>query len=138
MNKRLAAGALAAVSTASVLGVVGASPASAATPCGTYPPGLQYSLVRAPGSSSVAQGAIVSLRGTLRRGGQACVGFNVGLYTKPFDVKPYRLKGSAQTSTTGSVRPVLIVDKTVRYFFNLNLGGGNNVQSGISQFVVRR
>ena len=138
MNKRLAAGALAAVSTASVLGVVGASPASAGQPCGTYPPGNAYGLTRAPGSASVKRGAAVSLRGTLRRVGQPSVGYPIGLYVKPFDVKPYRLKGSAQTSTTGSVRPVLIVDKTVRYFFNLNLGGGRNVQSGISQFVVRR
>lgn len=138
MNKRLAAGALAAVSTASVLGVVGAQPAAAATPCGTYPPGLAYALVRAPGSSTVARGAIVSLRGTLRRGGQACVGFPIGLYTKPFDRADYRLKGSAQSNSTGSVRPTLVVDKTVRYFFNVNLGGGKNVKSGISEFIVRR
>ena len=138
MNKRLAAGALAAVSTASVLGVVGAQPAAAATPCGTYPPGQGYLLTRAPGSAKVRVNASVSLRGTLTRGGRPCVGFPIGLYTKPFDRATYKLKGSAQSNSTGSVRPVLIVDKTQRYFFNVNLGGGKNVKSGISEFIARR
>lgn len=138
MNKRLAAGALAAVSTASVLGVVGAAPAAAATPCGTYPPGQLYSLVRAPGSASVRQGAAVSLRGTLRRGGQACVGYPIGLYIKPFNSGVFTLRGGSQSDNTGSVHPFILVDKTQRYFFNLNVGGGYSVRSGISEFIVRR
>lgn len=137
MNKRLAAGALAAVSTASVLGIVGAPAANAATRCGSYPPGLQYALSRAPGSATVAKDTIVSLRGTLRRGGQACVAYPIALYTKPFNIAVYRLKGSSSSDATGSVHPQLVVNVTQRYFFNVNLGGGAFVRSGASEFIVR-
>ena len=137
MKKRLAAGALAAVSTASVLGVAGAAPAQAAAqPCGTYPAGLVYALQSAPGSAYVSKGAIVSLRATLRRGGEYCVGYSIALYAKRASEPTYRNKGANASGTTGSVRPQLIVDETTRYFFNVNLGGGSAVRSKISQFVV--
>ena len=135
MNKRLAAGALAAATAASVLGVAGAAPAQAAQ-CGAYPPGQSYVLTSAPGSARVLKGTVVSLRGTLRRGGQPCVGLPIALYTRPFSQPVYRNKGAISSSTTGSVRPALPVGESVRYFFNLNLGNGTSVRSAISQFVV--
>ena len=135
MNKRLAAGALAVVTSASVLGIVGATPAQAAT-CGEYPPGQTFQISRAPGSASVVKGAVVSLRGTLRRGGEPCAGVPLGIYVKNADQSIFRRKGSAITSTTGSIHPSLVVDQTLRFFFNLNAGEGGSFQSGITQFVV--
>ena len=135
MNKRLAAGALAAVSTASVLGVIGAAPAQAAQ-CGAYPPGQEFVVSSAPGSAYVSKGAIVSLRGTVKRGGAPCFGLQLALYARPFSQPAYRSKGALSTSTSGSIHPQLIVSESVRYYFNLNKGNGTSVRSKISQFVV--
>ena len=138
MNKRLGAGLLAAASTASVLGLTTGTASAAPRPCGTYPPGLGYSLVRAPYSGKVKLGSIVNSRGTLRRGGQACVGFPLGLYNKPAKQVGYRLVASRITDSTGSVRIPFKITGVTRIYYNLNLGGGKNVHSGISEFTIRR
>lgn len=136
MTNRLGAAFVAAASIATVV-VVGTGTASAAQPCGTYPPGQGYSLARAPFSGTVKAGTTVGTRGTLRRGGQACVGFRLGLYTKPATQVGYRLAGSGLTDNTGSVRKPIKVTTTTRFFYNMNIGGGRNVRSGISQLIAR-
>ena len=137
MNKRLGAGLLAAASTASILGVTAAQPASASpTPCGTYPPGQAYVIGRAPVSGTVARGTLLLTRGTLRRSAEACVGFPLGAYVKYDNIVNYVLKGSGTTSTSGSVYVRIAVPRTLRFFYNLNLGSVS-VRSATSEIIAR-
>ncbi len=141
MNKRIASAALAAASIASVVTVAGATPASAATPCGTYPPGNQYVLVTIPRSAIVADNATATVRGTLRRGGQACKGFRLGLYGRivPSTASRYNLKGSGLTDSTGSVRVRLYVkkDTVFRTYYNLTISPGNNATGSRGQLYSK-
>lgn len=138
MNKRLGAAFVAAASTVSVLTVGGGTASAAPSPCGVYPPGNAYGLSRAPLSASAHKGALIGTRGTLRRGGQSCVGFTLGFYTHtPKQGPAYTLKGGKATDGTGSVRNSIQLLVTTRYFYNLNLGGGASVRSGISEIIAR-
>ena len=131
MNKRLGASLVAGSALAA--GLVATAPAANAATCtGSYPPGQLYSLARVPFSGEVAKGAIVGTRGTLRRGGQACSGYTLAFY-RAYAGQSYRLAGRGVTSSTGSVRVSTQVNVTQRFFYNLNLGGGTSVRSGITQ-----
>lgn len=145
MNKRFGSAMLAAASVASVVtvgSIAGASTASAATPCGTYPPGAQYVLVSYPRSAVIADDAVATTRGTLRRNGQACVGFRIGLYARsvPSTNSSYHLlPGSRNTDSTGSIRVYTKVAKgtVLRTYFNMNVGGGGNVMGSKGQLYSR-
>ena len=137
MIKRLGAAFIAAASVSTVM-VTGAGTASAAAPCGTYPPGLGYSLQRAPYSGKVKVGTTVGTRGTLRRGGQACVGYRLGLYFKASPTVGYKLSGSGVTDSTGSVRKSVVVKAPSRIFYNFQVPGTPGVRSGISEFTIRK
>ncbi len=136
---------LAAASVASVVtvgSIVGASPAAAATPCGTYPPGAPYVLVSYPRSAVIADDSVATTRGTLRRNGQACVGFRIGLYARsvPSTASDYTLRpGSDNTDRTGSIRVYTPVAKgtVLRTYFNMNVGGGGNVQGSKGQLYSK-
>jgi hypothetical protein len=136
VKNRLGAALVAAASVATVV-TVAAPAAQAAVPCGTYPPGQAYSLVRVPTSATVRKGAPVSTRGTLRRGGQACVDFNLGIYTKAANVGVYHLTRAARTDTTGSAHTGFIVNITTRFYYNVNLGNGASVHSSFSEMIAR-
>ena len=135
MNNRLGAALVAAASVATVV-TVATPPANAATPCGTYPPGNAYGLYRTPASARVHRGAPVSTRGTLRRGGQACVDFNLGIYQKDDNQSVYHLVRAARTDSTGSAHTGLFVKRTTRYYYNVNLGNGASVHSSFSEFIA--
>lgn len=133
MNKRIAAGLLAGGMTATVLGVVSAQPAAAATPCGVYPPGQSYSMSRAPGSGIVSKGTVVGTRGTLRRGHQACVGFELAFYVKPASIAVYRLRAHGPSDGTGSFRASFAAGQTFRFQYQVRLSSTAVVRSSISE-----
>jgi hypothetical protein len=138
MNKRLAAGLLASGMTATVFGVVSAQPASATpTPCGTYPPGQSYQLTRTPTHAEVAVGSIVGTRGTMRRGGQACVGFEMGFYVKVASRPFYGLRSHGPSDTTGSFRASWTADETFRFRYSVKLSPNAIVRSAISEVIAR-
>ncbi len=136
MNNRLGAALVAAASVASVFTIV-APAAHAANPCGTYPPGQAYSLVRAPASATVRKNTTIGTRGTMRRGGQPCVDFNLGIYTKRANAAIYKLHRAARTDSTGSARTAIAVPGTLRFFYNVNLGGGASVHSSFTELIAR-
>lgn len=136
MNNRLGAALVAAASVATVV-TIAAPSAQAAVPCGTYPPGQSYTLVRAPQSATIRKNTTIGTRGTLRRGGHACVDFNLGIYTKAANVGVYHLKRAARTDTTGSARTAILVPITTRFFYNVNLGGGASVHSSFTELIAR-
>lgn len=137
MSIRLGAAFVAVASTATIL-TTGVGTASAApSPCGTYPPGQAYTISRAPFSGTVRTGTTITTRGTMRRGGQSCVGYPMGFYTKPANRADYRLTGvNKTTDSTGSVRQPLTVTITKRFFYNVNFGGGTSTHSGISEIIA--
>lgn len=135
MKNRLGAALLAAASVATVV-TVSAPAAQAAVPCGTYPPGNAYGLVRVPTSARIHKGTVISTRGTLRRGGQACRDFNLGFYIKQANVAAYRLKQAARTDSTGSAHTPLSVPITTRFFYSVNLGGGAFVHSSFTELIA--
>lgn len=136
MNNRLGAALVAAASVATVV-TVAAPAAQAAQPCGTYPPGQAYSLVRAPASATVRKNTTIGTRGTLRRGGQACVDFNLGIYTKAANKAVYHLVRAARTDSTGSARTAIFVPITTRFYYNVNLGNGASVHSSFTELIAR-
>jgi hypothetical protein len=136
MNKRFAAGFLATASTAAVLALPAASASAAPSPCGVYPAGQAYALQIVPRSARIKKDTIVSARGTLRRGGEPCVGFPLGVYAKPFDRSDYRLIGSDTTDSTGSIHGGILVDRTLRFYFNCKLSPAASVRSRITEFVA--
>ena len=131
MNKRLGASIVAGSALAA--GLVATAPAANAAVCGSYPPGQKFQLNRVPFSGEVAKGSVVGTRGTLRRGGQACSGFVVGFYVAKAGDPAYRLRARGTTSSSGSVRATVVVDRSTRFYYNLNLGNGQSVRSGITQ-----
>lgn len=135
MNNRLGAALVAAASVATVV-TVAAPSAQAAIPCGTYPPGQSYSLVRAPFSATVRKDTSIGTRGTLRRGGHACVDFNLGFYGKDADKGVYHLIRAARTDSTGSARTADMVKQTTRFFYSVNLGGGAFVHSSFTELIA--
>lgn len=136
MKNRLGAALVAAASVATVV-TVAAPAAQAANPCGTYPPGQAYSLVRAPQSATVRKNTTIGTRGTLRRGGQPCVDFNLGIYTKRASAAIYKLQRAARTDSTGSARTAIGVPETIRFYYNVNLGGGASVHSSFTELIAR-
>lgn len=136
MNKRIAAGFLATASTAAVLALPAATATAAPRPCGTYPPGLLYALQIVPSSARVRLGTVVSSRGTLRRGGQACVGYPMGVYEKPFDRADFKLIGGDTTDGTGSIHGGIYVDKTLRFLFNVRLNSTQGVRSRTTELIA--
>lgn len=133
MNKRL--GAVLVASTAVAASFAVTAPPAAAAVCGSYPPGQSFTLNRAPFSGAVAAGTIVGTRGTLRRGGQACSGFTLGFYTQRAGEANYRLSGRGVTSTSGSVRNSVQINKNTRFFYNLSAGAAS-VRSGVTQLTI--
>ena len=141
MNKRLAAGFLAAASTASVLGVTAAAtPANAAVPCGTYPPGQAYALARVPSSGNVHRNTLVYTRATLSRGDQFCNGFPLGFYVAQIEgvgVHDFRLQGGKATDETGSVHIAITAGNSFRYYYQLKLNATTVIPSLRAEILVR-
>lgn len=139
MNKRIAAGLLASGMTATVLGVATAPPAAATPkPCGTYPPGQFYQLTRTPTYGRVVSGTVVGTRGTLRRGGHACEGFELGFYVKVASRPFYGLASHGPSDGTGSYRASWTGRETFRFQYTLRLNNTTRIHSLITEIIVVR
>jgi len=114
-----------------------ATPANAATPCGTYPAGRPYVVTRVPVSSTVNKGTLVYTRGNLFRNNVRCVGFPLGFYVKAASLPDYTLKASGTTDSTGSVRIQYRAGSTFRFVYHLTLSPSYGVSSAISEIIAR-
>ena len=135
MNKRLAAGAIAALSTAGLLAIPAAPAAAAECAAVTYGSN-GYSLRNYPRAAYVRANTTITVRGTLTRGGRGCVGATLNFYTNTNRDTTYRLTNRAVTdfSANAFVRYTIREPSTSIWTYGAN--GRTVARSFIARYHV--